>query len=76
MKALVQDTYGDPDVLRIDDVDLPTVGVGDVLVRVHAAGIDAGVWHLMTGMPYLTRLGFGRDRVENHLAHRMGRPAA
>ena len=65
MKALVQDTYGDPDVLRIDEIDLPTVGVGDVLVRVHAAGIDAGVWHLMTGMPYLTRLGFGLTRPKH-----------
>ena len=65
MKAIVQDTYGDPDVLRIDDIDLPTVGVGDVLVRVHAAGIDAGVWHLMTGMPYLTRLGFGLTRPKH-----------
>ena len=70
MKALVQDTYGDPDVLRIDDVDLPAVGVGDVLVRVHAAGIDAGVWHLMTGMPYLTRLGFGLSRPRHRVRGR------
>ena len=70
MKALVQDTYGDPDVLRIDDIDLPTVGVGDVLVRVHAAGIDAGVWHLMTGMPYLTRLGFGLRRPRHRVRGR------
>ena len=62
MRAIVQDAYGDADVLRFDDIDSPTVGVGDVLVRVHAAGIDAGVWHLMTGLPYLTRLGFGLTR--------------
>jgi NADPH:quinone reductase-like Zn-dependent oxidoreductase len=70
MKALVQDTYGDPGVLRIDDIDLPTVGVGDVLVRVHAAGIDAGVWHLMTGMPYLTRMGFGLTRPRHRVRGR------
>ena len=70
MKAIVQDTYGDPDVLRFDDVDLPTVGVNDVLVRVHAAGIDAGVWHLMTGMPYLTRLGFGLTRPRHRVRGR------
>ena len=70
MKAIVQDTYGDPDVLRIDDVDLPTVGAGDVIVRVHAAGIDAGVWHLMTGMPYLTRLGFGLRRPRHRVRGR------
>jgi NADPH:quinone reductase-like Zn-dependent oxidoreductase len=60
MKAIVQDTYGDADVLRLDDVETPRFGPADVLVRVHAAGVDPGVWHLMTGRPYLVRaLGFG-----------------
>ncbi|MGW1989171.1 NAD(P)-dependent alcohol dehydrogenase [Embleya sp. NPDC001921] len=60
MKAFVQDTYGPLGVLRLDDIDRPVVGDDDVLVRVHAAGVDPGVWHLMTGLPYLLRLtGFG-----------------
>ena len=60
MKALVQDTYGSADVLHVEDVDVADVGPGDVLVRVRAAGVDAGVWHLMAGWPYLVRiLGFG-----------------
>ncbi|MCU1402133.1 MAG: alcohol dehydrogenase [Microbacteriaceae bacterium] len=60
MKAIVQDNYGGPDVLRLDDVDQPQVGDDDVLVRVHAAGVDASVWHLMAGRPYLLRMfGFG-----------------
>lgn len=60
MKAIVQDTYGSPDVLALRDIDPPTVGDDDVLVRVYAAGVDPGVWHLMTGLPYLVRLmGFG-----------------
>lgn len=60
MKAFVQDTYGPLDVLRLDDIDRPVVGDDEVLIRVHAAGIDPGVWHLMTGLPYLLRLtGFG-----------------
>ena len=60
MKAIVQDAYGDIDVLRLDDVEVPAMGPTDVLVRVHAAGVDPGVWHLMTGRPYLVRaLGFG-----------------
>lgn len=60
MKALVQDTYGSADVLHLEDVDVADVGPGDVLVRVRAAGVDAGVWHLMAGRPYLVRiLGFG-----------------
>jgi NADPH:quinone reductase-like Zn-dependent oxidoreductase len=60
MKAIVQDRYGSPDVLGFRDIDRPSPGGGEVLVRVHAAGVDAGVWHLTTGQPYLLRLlGFG-----------------
>jgi NADPH:quinone reductase-like Zn-dependent oxidoreductase len=60
MKAVVQHTYGSPEVLRLEDISRPEVGDNDVLVRVHAAGGDAGVWHLMSGKPYLLRLlGFG-----------------
>lgn len=60
MKAIVQEAYGPPDVLRLAEIDRPQVGKRDVLVRVHAAGLDPGVWHLMTGRPYLVRLmGYG-----------------
>jgi NADPH:quinone reductase-like Zn-dependent oxidoreductase len=60
MKAVVQDTYGAADVLQLRDVDKPVVGDDDVLVQVHAAGVDPGVWHLMTGRPYLVRvMGYG-----------------
>ena len=63
MKAIVQDTYGSADVLELRDVDRPVVGDDDVLLRVHAAGVDPGVWHLMTGLPYLVRImGFGLRR--------------
>jgi NADPH:quinone reductase-like Zn-dependent oxidoreductase len=56
MKAIVQDTYGSPDVLALRDIDRPTIGADDVLVRVHAAGVDPGVWHVMAGLPYMVRL--------------------
>ncbi len=60
MKAIVQDAYGSADVLRVENIEKPEIGDGDVLVRVHAAGLDPGVWHLMTGLPYLVRLmGYG-----------------
>jgi NADPH:quinone reductase-like Zn-dependent oxidoreductase len=60
MKAVVQDRYGPPDVLELRDIDRPPVGDDGVLVRVRAAGVDPGVWHLTTGLPYLVRLmGFG-----------------
>ncbi len=60
MKAIVQEAYGSADVLELRDIDRPEVGDGDVLVRVHAAGLEPGVWHIMTGLPYLVRLmGYG-----------------
>jgi NADPH:quinone reductase-like Zn-dependent oxidoreductase len=59
MKAIVQDEYGEADVLRLEDIERPEPGPGQVLVRVRAAGVDPGVWHLMAGMPYMVRLGFG-----------------
>src|SRR3954470_21322923 len=59
MKAMAQDTYGSADVLALREVDKPGMGDDDVLVRVHAAAVDEGVWHIMTGLPYIARLGFG-----------------
>lgn len=60
MKAVVQDVYGSADVLQLRDIPKPAPGDGEVLVRVRAAGVDQGVWHLMTGMPYLVRIfGYG-----------------
>ena len=60
MKALVQDRYGSAAVLGFRDIDQPTPGREEVLVRVVAAGMDRGAWHFMTGEPYLMRLlGFG-----------------
>ena len=59
MKAIVHDIYGSADVLELRDIDKPEIGDDDVLVRVHAAGVDRGVWHLMTGLPYLVRMAYG-----------------
>ncbi len=61
MKAIVQDEYGEvDDVLRLEEIDKPEIGADEVLVRVHAAGVDRGVWHVMTGLPYPIRLaGYG-----------------
>ncbi|MDS0137916.1 MULTISPECIES: NAD(P)-dependent alcohol dehydrogenase [unclassified Amycolatopsis] len=66
MKAIVQDRYGNLGVLEPRDIERPAPGPGEVLVRVHAAGVDPGVWHLTTGQPYLVRLlGFGVRRPKN-----------
>jgi NADPH:quinone reductase-like Zn-dependent oxidoreductase len=63
MRAIVRDRYGSADVLRLTDVELPEVGDDDVLVRVRAAGLDRGAWHIMAGLPYLIRgAGYGLRR--------------
>jgi NADPH:quinone reductase-like Zn-dependent oxidoreductase len=63
MKAIVQEEYGLADVLELRDVEIPQPGADELLIRVHAAGVDPGVWHLMTGLPYLVRgMGFGFRR--------------
>jgi NADPH:quinone reductase-like Zn-dependent oxidoreductase len=62
MRAVVQDGYGDADVLRVTDLPRPSVGKDEILVRVEAAGVDRGTWHMMTGLPYLGRLAFGLRR--------------
>jgi NADPH:quinone reductase-like Zn-dependent oxidoreductase len=60
MKAIVQDRYGGLDTLEYKDIDRPAPKDDEVLVRVHAAGMDRGVWHVMAGLPYLIRfVGFG-----------------
>jgi NADPH:quinone reductase-like Zn-dependent oxidoreductase len=68
MRVIAQDRYGDANTLRHERMAVPEVADHEVLVRVHAAGLDRGTWHLMTGKPYLMRiagLGFRgpKDRV-------------
>jgi NADPH:quinone reductase-like Zn-dependent oxidoreductase len=56
MKAIVQDRYGDVDMLEFRDIDKPVPKDNQVLVQVHAAGLHRGDWHIMTGLPYLIRV--------------------
>jgi NADPH:quinone reductase-like Zn-dependent oxidoreductase len=65
MKAIVQDGYGSApeDVLRLAEIDRPAIGDDEILVRVRAASVDRGTWHLMSGLPKLMRImGFGFRR--------------
>ena len=59
MKGIVQSRYGSPDVLRLEEIAEPVVKDHEVLVRVRAAAVNAGDWHLVRGMPYVMRLVFG-----------------
>ena len=63
MRAILQRAYGSSETLQLGQIARPTIKADQVLVEVHAAGVDRGVWHLMTGLPYLVRLmGFGFRR--------------
>lgn len=70
MKAIVQETYGSADVLDSREIDQPTAGAGEVLLRVHAAGLSRGDVHLMTGEPYLMRAVVGLRRPRNQVPGR------
>lgn len=59
MKAIVQDRYGAPSVLQLSEVPTPLPGDDEVLVKVHAATVNARDWHVMRGDPYLARLDLG-----------------
>src|SRR3954453_365233 len=56
MRAIVQDRYGAPDVLRSAELEQPVPAAGEVLVRVRAAAVNASDWHVMRGDPYVARL--------------------
>jgi NADPH:quinone reductase-like Zn-dependent oxidoreductase len=59
MKAILFRRYGSPEVLRLEDIDMPVVGDDTVLVRVHAASVNALDWHRVRGRPYLVHLSDG-----------------
>jgi NADPH:quinone reductase-like Zn-dependent oxidoreductase len=60
MKAMVYHKYGSPDVLKLEEIEQPIPKDNEVLVKVHAASVNAADWHLLRGKPFLVRLmGFG-----------------
>ena len=62
MKAIVRTKYGPPDVLKLEEVTKPTPGDDQVLIRVHAASVNAADWHLLTADVFLVRLMGRGDR--------------
>lgn len=66
MRAVVQTRYGSSESLTMSTVDRPGVASDEVLIKVAAAGVDRGVWHLVTGRPFLVRLaGYGITKPNN-----------
>jgi NADPH:quinone reductase-like Zn-dependent oxidoreductase len=67
VKAIIQDRYGSAEVLAAGEIDRPGIADEDVLVRIHAASIHIGDWVLMTGVPFVIRLGTGLRRPKNRV---------
>lgn len=66
MKAVTQRAYGSAEVLDLASIERPSIADDEVLIEVVSAGLDRGVWHLMTGLPYLIRImGYGLTKPKN-----------
>jgi NADPH:quinone reductase-like Zn-dependent oxidoreductase len=66
MKAIVYTKYGPPDVLHIAEVNMPAFNENQVLIKVNAASVNAGDWHLLTADPFPLRLtGIGLFKPKN-----------
>ena len=65
MLAAVRRRYGSAAGISVERITRPRPGADEVLIRVHAAGLDRGTWHLLTGKPYLLRLAFGITKPRN-----------
>ena len=67
MKAIVQNEYGSPEVLKLKEVDKPVVKENDVLVSVHAVALNAGDYFSMRGSPWLARFTVGFPKPKNYI---------
>jgi NADPH:quinone reductase-like Zn-dependent oxidoreductase len=62
MQAIVQPQYGPPNVLDLKTIDKPVADDNEVLVRVHAAGVNWADWSMTQGLPYIVRPLYGLPR--------------
>jgi NADPH:quinone reductase-like Zn-dependent oxidoreductase len=67
MKAFVYERYGPPERLRLAEVDQPVPDVGQVLVKVLAASVNAADWHVLRGKPLFSRATLGLLRPKHQI---------
>lgn len=67
MKAIIYENYGSPDVLQLTDLPKPAPKEGEVLVKIHAVGLNAADWHLMRADPFLARMSAGIFKPKNNI---------
>ena len=65
MKAIIYTEYGSPDVIQFKDIEKPTPKADEVLIKVHAASVNAGDWIYLRGTPWLFRLVAGLTKPKN-----------
>ena len=57
MKAIVYDRYGPPDVLRVEEIPVPSPGANQVLLKVAATSVNLSDWECLRGAPMYARIG-------------------
>jgi NADPH:quinone reductase-like Zn-dependent oxidoreductase len=67
MKAILQNGYGSSEVLSIGEVNKPTIKENEILIRVHAASLNAGDVFSMRGTPYMIRFAVGFPKPKNYI---------
>jgi NADPH:quinone reductase-like Zn-dependent oxidoreductase len=67
MQAIVHSRYGQPDGLKLNDIDKPAITDDAVLVRVHAAAVGKGDWLTVQGLPYVARLRYGLPKPKHNV---------
>jgi NADPH:quinone reductase-like Zn-dependent oxidoreductase len=65
MQAIVHRCYGSPDILTLEEIEKPTISDDEILVKVHAAGVNPLDWHYMRGSPYIMRLSSGLGKPKD-----------
>ena len=67
MKAVIHSRYGNPEVLQVTTLERPVPRKNEVLIRLKAASLDYGQWHLMAGKPYAVRLATGLTKPKQRV---------
>jgi NADPH:quinone reductase-like Zn-dependent oxidoreductase len=67
MKAVVYYEYGSPDVLQLEEVETPVPADDEVLIKIEAASVNAGDWHILRADPFLVRAVSGLFKPKHRI---------